>query len=392
MSHYVSKDFVHQGTGLRLDPEITWPLLSRACRKAVRQAQRRGLRFERLDGTAAELQDLRGIWYDPEDPNLPSTLPPNGHLFRAVNADGQLMGMALLLTVGNHLFLNNLAASPAGKVHRTPDFMLWSCVEHFAESPLVYIDVGVSYRPNLQRFFRRFATLSYPVIFHPPALATPVRALPFHHRRLPEPSTSDSSLPDGLRELVDEATFVPDAAQAVQVLTRLGHPVRDLTAGGDGIGYIDLVRWYPVQFGALLTGVSIDDRTMWNEHGCLDVFKRERVFGQIAAYPRTVSEIRDRRLEHHEALSERFGLDGLPIEPAPDGLVERFRFASDIADSLHDRYIQFEVEHDHEESTIGLPLHQELDEQDLDYVYAIYRGVMNLCSEWTPTAVYKPLP
>lgn len=392
MSHYISKDFIHTGTGLRLDPEEAWPLLSRACRKAVRAAKRHGLRFEPAAGTPEDLLDLRSIWYDPSDPNLPDTLPEGAHLFRTVGPDGTLLGMALLLPVGNHLFLNNLAATVDGKALRASDFTLWSCVEHFADSSYAYIDVGVSYRANLQRFFRRFATISYPVVFHRPELYEPVRALPFFHRR-PRKGRVGTPYRAHLAERFGTFTFVPDVSQGRAVLERLGHEPHDLTPGGTGIGIIDLRRIFPVQFGAVLTGLDIDDRALWNEHGCLDTFKRELVWAQIDAYPLDLGAIDAERQRVHALYTERFALDDLAMKPPAAGLVEHFEMSTSIHERLHQRYEHFEVDHGYspESGWLRLPVHQELDESHVDYIYAIYRGVMNLCSEWTPTAVYKPL-
>ena len=409
MSGYVSKDFVHDGNGLVLDPEEAWPALSHAARKCIKQAQQKGLRLVRVEGNDDDLGALKEMWYDPDDPNLPTSLPSDAYMFRVFDSGGETLGTAVLLTVGNHLFLNNLAATPEGRLLRTSDFTLWELVKHFADSGLKYIDVGVSYRESLQRFFKRFRTLRYPVIFNKPELSRPIKRYPAFHARSATVAVEKEAEPGTggcndflalMRHRFGAVTFVPNVTEARRVLGQLGHPPLDLTkSAADPVaaevetGFIELPRIFPVQFGALLTTLDLDDRTLWNTHMCLDVFKRTRVFEQIAAYPLGLDKIRERRKQLFERYRDWFGLDDLPIEPPDPDFIEQFTFESELHDKLRERFTHFEIDHcyDMSRKRISLPLHQELGEPEVDYVYAIYRGVMNLCSEWTHTDDYKPI-
>ena len=50
---------------------------------------------------------------------------------------------------------------------------------------------------------------------------------------------------------------------------------------------------------------------------------------------------------------------------------------------------EFGINHFYDnDKTVGLPIHQELSSSQIEYLYAIFRGVLNLCSEWEHTDKY----
>jgi hypothetical protein len=393
---YIGKDYLHEGCGLLLDPEAAWPRLARATRKNITRSREHDLRFARRPGTPADLESLRSIWYDPEDPNLPDELGDDDIFILALDADDQVLGACLLLPVGNHLFLNNLAASPAGRSIAIQERLLWHCVETLSGQGYSYIDVGVSYRQSLYRFFRKFQTVAYPVIFNPPAVPPVIRPWPatFAHRLARDPDLAAAGEAQ-LRELLAGRpfTFVPDRDWAETILRGRRLPSIDVTvwlpelATDRRIGWVELPRIFPVAFGALLVGVELSDQVLWDEYGCLDTYKRELVYRVLAAEVPRLAEIVATRRANWRHLADRFALDDIRPRAVSQPIIETCSVLTGIDDEFAARLNRFGVEAPLGPDGIHLPVHQGLGPDELDYLYGIYRGVLNLCSEWTKTGV-----
>jgi len=180
MSGYISKDFVHRGCGLLLKPEEVWEEIPYSVQKNIKKAQTNNVKIEKVSGAQSDIEVLKSMWYDPEDPNMPNRLSGNEFMFIAYNSRNIPVGAVILLPVGNHLFLNNLAGNEEGKALRVQDYLLWHCVNYFQDSNFKYIDVGVSYRQTLYDFFRKWQTISYPVIFNVPTYSYDTALNPFN--------------------------------------------------------------------------------------------------------------------------------------------------------------------------------------------------------------------
>lgn len=393
---YIGKDYIHEGCGLLLDPEAAWPLLAHATRKNINRAREHTIRISRRPGTPADLEALRSIWYDPEDPNLPDELAVDDIFILAHDADDNVLGACLLLPVGNHLFLNNLAGSAAGRKIAIQERLLWHCVESLSGQGYTYIDVGVSYRQSLYRFFRKFQTISYPVIFNPPAVPPVIRPWPatFAHRLDADPTLADTGRAR-LQDLLGERsfTFVPDREWAEAILRDRRMPLADVTtwlpdlATDRRIGFVELHRVFPVAFGALLIGVDLPDQTLWDDYGCLDFYKRDAVYQQLARHLPELPNIVQARRANWRHLADRFALDGLRPRAVSDPIIETCAIRTDFDEEYAARLVRFGIEVECRADGIHLPVHQGLSVDELDYLYGIYRGVLNLCSEWTKTGV-----
>jgi hypothetical protein len=70
-----------------------------------------------------------------------------------------------------------------------------------------------------------------------------------------------------------------------------------------------------------------------------------------------------------------------------------YYFKSDYNDRYSLKLDEFGITHyyNRDLNEIGIPVHQNLDKLHIEYLYAIYRGVLNLCSEWIHTDVYVDL-
>lgn len=393
--HYVGKDVVHRGAALVLDPSRLDESLARSARKNVRKAQRAGFEIRRSEGTPLELDGLRALWYLPEDPNFPGALSPGDVLYMAY-LDGELVGGMILVPVGHHYFLNNLLANEHGKAHQLQALLLWNSVHDLAESGMRYIDIGVSYRPNLQRFFQKWASFTYPVIFNPPERCPQVTQAPFQRLlEAPEPM-SEAALNAALDAFVggQPFTLLPSRDVALKVLAERdqdyvevatpNHSPDDLSA--DAVQLMDLTQALPIAHGAILIGLKIEITDLWNQHGCYDFVKTDYLRGVLAEASSRWDAIVEARLSSWRSMEAQFSREDVDVLPRTHFPLT-FAFRCEDGTALLKRYRSFGVESYLESDWLHLPCHQELNAAEIEYMYAIYRGHLNLCSAWESTQV-----
>lgn len=402
MSGYISKDFVHRGCGLDINPDKVWVSVPYSVQKNIKKAESGCIRVEKVVGNADDIKVLKSMWYDPEDPNIPACLSELEYMFLAYNSENLPIGAIILLPVGNHLFLNNLAGNEQGKILRVQDYLLWYCVNHFKDSQFDYIDVGVSYRQTLYDFFKKWQTISYPVIFNVPAKKLNISLEPYcdiHYN----PNIDRNKIrmaENALNNLLKgrKFTFVPNMEQAAKIIEINGHKFLnnsynflDETVTTPFV--IDLTKIFSVQFGVLIVNLSIDDKAMWNEYRAWDPFKKEFVFTNIADELESISVLIARRKRNIDLLDHYFGLDRIKSSPKNEAIPSAFYFNYDLNDKYHNKLNDFGISHFYDENSceIGLPIHQNLTKFHIEYLYAIFRGVLNLCSEWVHTDVYNDL-
>lgn len=399
MAGYVSKDFVHTGCGLALDPDLVWDTIPYSVQKNIKRAAKEGVTTRKAHGDHEDIRILRSMWYDPEDPNMPDVLSENEYMFIA-EQNGEPIGAVILLPVGNHLFLNNLAGNQIGKQLRVQDYLLWHCVNYFKGSRFKYIDVGVSYRESLYNFFKKWKSFGYPVIFNPPQIKLNITLNPFSNDALIAKATEEeSSIVEILKNSISSSslTFVPSAEQAVRVMTNIGLTPNDNTFKWKSAStepyLIDLSKIFAVQFGALIVNHEIADKDMWNNHHCLDVFKRQFVYSSIATELKEIDLLIARRKRNISIFEELFALEDIVPTKNNEFIPSAFYFKYEHNNRFSKKLKEFGIEHIYMEETneIGLPIHQNLDRTTIEYMYAIFRGVLNLCSEWLHTDTYKDL-
>lgn len=394
---YVSKDFVHEGCGLPLEPENVWDSIPYSVQKNINKAERNGVIVKKVAGSEEDISILKGMWYDPEDPNMPNKLSENEHMFIAYDKSGEALGATILLPVGNHLFLNNLAGNTLGKRLRVQDYLLWHCVNHFENSEFKYIDVGVSYRPSLYRFFKKWQVMSYPVIFNVPDIKVEIPLYPFSHsiyKRISENQHEHTIEYLKHNQKLDKITFVPNEEYAKKILLEYQIEPVDMTYNlpsitNNDVCYIDLKKIFPVQFGVLLFGLEIDDKEMWNKFGCLDIFKREYILDAIFSDLKNIDGLIEKRGENFNRLAEYFASEDIhPLNLKYD-IPDMFVFEHEQNQRYSAKLTEFGINHFYDnDKTVGLPIHQELSSSQIEYLYAIFRGVLNLCSEWEHTDKY----
>lgn len=402
MSGYISKDFVHWGAGLILEPDKVWNFVPYSVKKNINKAEKAYVKVEKVRGNSDDMSILKSMWYDSNDPNLPTHLNENEFMFIAYNSNTEPIGAIILLPVGNHLFLNNLAGNQEGKSLRVQDYLLWHCVNYFSNSDFNYIDVGVSYRESLYEFFKKWQTISYPVILNVPKNKLNISINPFT-QGLYESNSDDTKIVKSLatfKKILSNRnfTFLPNKEQAEKVLQNLGFELLDFTyefldSNISSPFVVDLTKVFSTQFGALIVNLEISDKLLWNEHKCLDYYKRDFVLTNICDELESLDVIIAKRKKNLDALENYFNLDGISCSCKKGIIPSAFYFKYDFNLRYHNKLNDFGISHFFNEQTneIGLPVHQNLNRYHLEYLYAIFRGVLNLCSEWVQTDVYKKL-
>ncbi len=159
---YIGKDVLTQGSLLHLDPDKAWKRLRSRAKQGIRKAQRAGVRMVE----SRDLDLMARVWYNPD--TLTRTLEPEQRLYLAYLGEELVGGIIVTPVSPNTLFYHYGGTNELGKSVETNAFLLWHIVEQFQGTEYQYLDVGVSFRPELQHYFQKYCTQSYPILFHPP--------------------------------------------------------------------------------------------------------------------------------------------------------------------------------------------------------------------------------
>lgn len=393
MDKYIGKDFIHYGCGLELNPEVVMEKIPTSSRKNIRKADKANLSIRRVEGTKEQLQALREIWYYYDDPNFPLEQAPEHIVYMAYKED-RLIGGTILLPVGRHLFLNNLMANKEGKKYQLQGYLLWYIVNDMKDSEYDYIDVGVSYRLNLYRFFRKWSTFNYPVIFNPPEIKPTITDKPFtKFVDLSSVKIRDDVVASffGNRPF----TILPDFNRALLVLNNESNNLRrtitefssDIEVDDHAPYILDLSSLISVPFGAVIVGMCIPPKRIWDTYGCYDHYKEEYIKKYITKHKTSWQDLVARREEVYNFYKMYFSKEDVDILEPTGNYISKFSFKNGNTPELSRKYHDFGVPHTWADGVISFPCHQGIKKEDVEYIYAIYRGNLNLCSEWIPTGV-----
>jgi len=391
MSNYIGKDFIHYGCGLEINSEVVLSSIPRSSKKNIKKAETSDIIVTNVIGTAEELEDLRGIWYYYDDPNFPQY--DKNNLVYMAYLNEELIGGAILVPVGNHLFLNNLMASAVGKKYQLQGYLLWYIVNNLITSRFKYIDVGVSYRFNLYSFFKKWATFHYPVIFNPPKIGPHIKFTPF---KSIENLTNAKVNNDIINSFFKNRPFtiVPDINYANTIAEKesiiINRTIDEFTSpikhDLEPIEIIDLTELLPLQFGAVVVGMEVSPERLWEKYACYDHYKTEYIKKYISKDSKLYEGIKEQRRHVYELFNNYFSQEDVTIIHTSK-FITGFEFSCKDIKLLSKRYTRFKVAHKLTSSTLIFPCHQNISEVDVEYIYAIYRGYLNLCSEWESTGV-----
>ncbi|MDD5087368.1 MAG: hypothetical protein PHI18_01040 [bacterium] len=218
--HYIGKDVLTQGSLLHLDPRVAKERLRSRAKQGIRKAQRAGIRVEE----SRDLSQMARVWYNPD--TLTSHLEPEQRMFLAYLKDQLIGGIIVTPVTSNTLFYHYGGTNEAGRAIEANAYLFWHVVETFRDSPYEYLDVGVSFRPELQHYFQKYCTQPYPILFRPPPEEVcPRLALePFMPSDLDWPEQQLVAINTQLLEYFDaEFTYMPSGAFALQSALRALH-------------------------------------------------------------------------------------------------------------------------------------------------------------------------
>jgi hypothetical protein len=160
---YIGKDVMTQGALLHLDPKKAWEHLRSRAKQGIRKAKRAGIRMVE----SRDLTQMARVWYNPD--TLTRTLEPDQRLYLAYLGEELVGGIIVTPVTPNTLFYHYGGTNELGRSIEANAYLLWHIVEEFKDSEYQYLDVGVSFRPELQHYFQKYCTQPYPILFHPPA-------------------------------------------------------------------------------------------------------------------------------------------------------------------------------------------------------------------------------
>lgn len=187
---YVSKDFVIQGSFLRLDDkEKAWASIEGRMRTAVRKAKESGVIVQKVENTATNVKKFSPFCLNTDD--IPAVLTNRYHLYLG-ELHNKVVAAILVVEVNDKLFMLCHASTPEAKKANIPSLLLWNVVEEFAGSSFRVFDIGASYRASLQNFFTGWRTQPYPMIMKPPELKPSLLLTPFDTAALGEPIPSNA--------------------------------------------------------------------------------------------------------------------------------------------------------------------------------------------------------
>lgn len=147
-----------------------------------------------------------------------------------------------------------------------------------------------------------------------------------------------------------------------------------------------LPKFTPLQYGGILKGLTITDEENWTGFKLLDYFKREIIVTKLHEYLPKLEESNQKRRENWQRLNQLFTQDGfesfvtLPDDAFPGAYIVKL----DDFQEIFERFQDFGVETGryYQEKSLFLPVHQNLTAGQLDYIYGVFRGKLNLSSNY----------
>lgn len=225
---YVGKDIVTRGSLLHLNREVAWKELRSRAKQGIRKAQNAGIRVEE----SRDLTLMAKLWYDPE--TLTPALESEQRLYLAYIGDELVGGIIVTPVTPNTLFYHYGGTNDRGREIEANAYLFWHVVCEFENSEFEYLDVGVSFRHELQHYFQKYCTQPYPILFRsPPDDAKPrIQFSPFGGEDLDAPEEQVIAINTALTEFFEaEFTFMPSWPYAFQSALRAVDVPKGSTVG-----------------------------------------------------------------------------------------------------------------------------------------------------------------
>jgi len=225
---YVGKDIVTRGALLHLNRDIAWKKLRSRAKQGIRKAQNAGIRVVE----SRDLTLMAKLWYDPE--TLTTSLEQEQKLYLAYVGEELVGGIIVTPVTPNTLFYHYGGTNELGREIEANSYLFWHVVGEFNDSDFEFLDVGVSFRNELQHYFQKYCTQSYPILFRsPPDEAKPrIRLEPFGGDDLDAPEEQVIAINTELAEFFDaEFTYMPSWTFALQSAIRAANVQKGRTIG-----------------------------------------------------------------------------------------------------------------------------------------------------------------
>ena len=240
---YIGKDVLTQGSLLHLEPKKAWQLLRSRAKQGIRKAKRAGIRMME----SRDLSQMAKVWYNPD--TLTKTLEPEQRLFLAYLGEELVGGIIVTPVTPNTLFYHYGGTNELGRSIEANAYLLWHIVEEFKNSEFKYLDVGVSFRPELQHYFQKYCTQPYPILFRAPAddVKPQIALNPFAADHLDWVEQQVVAINTQLSEYFEaEFTYLPSWAHALQSALRAlklkDAPTVGVWASVGEAGYLETLR------------------------------------------------------------------------------------------------------------------------------------------------------
>lgn len=208
---YVGKDYVKKGYLLLLKDD-SWNKIAKSARWAIKKSRKMGI-------TIIETRNPSKF----KDRFFPKHLKTNQICLLALNSKEKPIAGVILERQLTNIVYKHGGSNKEGKESQANSLLLWESVLRFSGSKYKYLDVGSSFRSELDHFKSQFATDTYPIIFNPPRLAPQIKLEPYYNGfvKINGNNSYEEELPNLLNKYFgNRYTILPDGRTAIYALLR----------------------------------------------------------------------------------------------------------------------------------------------------------------------------
>jgi DegT/DnrJ/EryC1/StrS aminotransferase family len=181
-SSYTSKDYVIQGSSVKLDTiENAWEAISGRMRTSIRKAQKSSVVIKTIDPQKESIEEFKAFCLNNDD--IPEVFTDRYHVFFAYEESVLIAGI-IVVAIEEKLFMLCHASTKRAKELEIPSLLIWHVIQQFCGKEWKYLDVGASYRHSLQKYFSGWRTKGYPIIMNPPTLLPHIYITPFDNQAM----------------------------------------------------------------------------------------------------------------------------------------------------------------------------------------------------------------
>lgn len=446
MKPYIGKDYIKKGYLVTLELE-SWDKISKKARWSIKKAESLGLKMVESK-TTSKIKHLL----------FPKKIKKNQRCYYALDRKDKVIAGIVIEFSNRNILYQYAASKEEGKKAQANSFLIWNIVCKFSKTKYKYLDLGTSYRKELDHFKQQFACETYPTIYNPPRILPQIGLAAYTNFQEPVPNDA-KNVEQLIKEFFGkEFTLLPDGRTAIHcILTKLslskndivtiitsfntpyvakdvtdkirmfckysrritkktkiiyvihewGFPVENIeelreyaiknniiliedcahsittTVNNKRIGTFgdyaiySFPKVFPCQYGGMLLGISASDEEQKNL-GIFDYEKREIVKKTLSRDLEKISDYATRRIRNYLYLDNGFRKIGFsPFRELPEGTIPHaYILNTDTPYKLAERLKLFGITVGvyHQSNAILVPVHQNLNDDDLDYILAVIKS------------------